>query len=266
MTSSAHTPTANGDLAGVRAIITGGTRGIGAATVERFVADGAHVVTVARHVAQVPAGVELVVADLATPSGAATVFDRAMKTLGGIDVLINNAGNNHVTPGGVLSATDEHWDANLELNLMAAVRLDRLVAPVMSANGHGCIIHVSAQYARSPTPAQENGIPYIAAKAALNTYSKGLSDSLAADGVRVVTVVLGFIETETSVVGMQKMADRSGITLEQLRASLYEQSGPMKRPGRGDEAAELFAFLASSRASYLNGAQVALDGGLSPTV
>ncbi|MFJ6076360.1 oxidoreductase [Streptomyces sp. NPDC093065] len=263
--TSHSVPKSVGDLAGVRVIITGGTRGIGAATVKRFLAGGAQVVTAARNDGPVPDGAELVVADMATPSGAATVFDRAMETLGGVDVLINNAGNNHVTPGDVLTAEDEVWDGNLEINLMAAVRLDRLVAPVMRANGRGCIVHVSTGGARWPV--QEDGIPYAAAKAALSTYSKGLSNSLAASGVRVLTVLLGFFETESSVVGMQEMADRSGIPLEQLRANLYEQfTGPMKRPGRGEEAAELFAFLASSRASYLNGAQIPLDGGLLPTM
>jgi NAD(P)-dependent dehydrogenase (short-subunit alcohol dehydrogenase family) len=116
-------------------------------------------------------------------------------------------------------------------------------------------------------PPQHTGVPYAAAKAALNVYSKGLANAVAPSGVRVLAVMPSFIETDSLSVALQPMADRMGITIEALRANLREQfSGPLGRPGRGEEAAEVIAFLASSRASYLTGTQIALDGGLHPTM
>jgi NAD(P)-dependent dehydrogenase (short-subunit alcohol dehydrogenase family) len=254
-----------GDLAGLRALITGGTRGIGAATVTRFLAGGARVVTVARREAAVPPGAHLVTADLAAPAGASIVAEQALDVLGGIDVLVNNAGSNIQTRGGLLGAGDALWQANLELNLLSVVRLDRHVVPLMAAQSHGCVIHVSSGAARYP--AQPDGVPYAAAKAALNVYSKGLANAVGASGVRVVTVMPGFVQTDSSAARLQELADDRGITVEALRAELHERfGGALRRAGRGDEAAEVIAFLASSRASYLTGSQIALDGGIHPAV
>ncbi|WP_236795038.1 oxidoreductase [Amycolatopsis sp. GM8] len=252
------------DFTDIRALVTGGTRGIGAATVHRLLAGGARVAAVARHAAAVPDGVHLIVADVSAPDGASDAAEQALSFLGGIDVLVNNAGSNISVAEGPLAADDALWEANLDLNLMAAVRLDRLVVPSMVTQGHGTVIHVSSGAARYP---QHTGLPYAAAKAALNVYSKGLANAVAPSGVRVVAVMPGFVETDSSAVAMQEMADRRGITLEALRADLRERfSGPLGRPGRGEEAAEVIAFLASSRASYLTGIQVPLDGGLHPTM
>lgn len=116
------------------------------------------------------------------------------------------------------------------------------------------MIHVSSGAARYP--AQPDGVPYAAAKAALNVYSKGLANAVGSSGVRVVTVMPGFVETDSTVLALREMADRSGVTVEALRADLHKRfSGALGRPGRGDEAVELIAFLASSRASYLTGSQ-----------
>jgi len=183
------------DLTGVRALVTGGTRGIGAATVKRLLAGGARVATVARHDAAVPEGAHLVVADLSSPDGASVAAGQAVDVLGGIDVLVNNAGSNTEAPDGPLGADDAVWQVNIELNLMAAVRLDRLVVPAMAARGHGVVIHISSGAARYP---QHDGIPYAAAKAALNVYSKGLANAVAPRGVRVVTVMPGLVPTSMS--------------------------------------------------------------------
>jgi NAD(P)-dependent dehydrogenase (short-subunit alcohol dehydrogenase family) len=170
-----------------------------------------------------------------------------------------------VTPGGLLDADESHWQQNLDLNLMSAVRLDRHVVPLMVAQGHGSVVHVSSGAARHP--AQADGIPYAAAKAALNVYRKGLANEVGPSGVRVVAVLPGLVETESSLTAMQEVADHRGITVDELRAYLYEHwVGPLGRPGRGDEAAELIAFLASSRSSYLTGTQIAVDGGIHPTL
>src|SRR3954468_7195127 len=116
-------------LRGARAVVTGGTRGIGAATVNRLAAAGARVVAVARHQAAVPAGVHLVTADLTLPGGVEQAAAAALDHLGGIDVLVDNAGHKTQVPDGVLTATDDDWQANLEATLLSVVRLDRVLVP-----------------------------------------------------------------------------------------------------------------------------------------
>ena len=252
------------EFSGTRALVTGGTRGIGAATVARLLAGGATVVAVARNDAPVPAGARLVTADLSTSAGAAEAAERALDVLGGLDVLVNNAGSNVQVPDGVLAADDGQWAINLDANLLSAVRLDRALVPVMTAQGYGSVIHVSSGAARFP---QANGVPYAAAKAALNAYSKGLANEVGPSGVRVTVVMPGFVETDTMFTRLAEVAERAGRSVEDLRAEIRERfEAPLGRPGRVGEAAELIAFLASPRASYITATQIMLDGGLVPTL
>lgn len=170
----------------------------------------------------------------------------------------------YLRSGGLLAADDAQWLANLNTNLMSAVRLDRHVVPQMTTRGHGCVIHVSSVGALYPI--QLDGIPYAAAKAALGVYSKSLANAVGPSGVRVNTVMMGFIGTDTSRVSMQEMADRSGMTVDALRAH-FLQAFPnlLGRTGTGEEAAELIAFL-TAKGSYIAGTQVVMDAGAYPAM
>jgi NAD(P)-dependent dehydrogenase (short-subunit alcohol dehydrogenase family) len=257
-------PSADLGLQGARAVVTGGTRGIGFATVNRLAAAGAHVVAIARTQAEVPTGVHLVTADLTTPGGIETAAVALLDHLGGIDVLVDNAGRNTQVPDGVLAATDDDWQANLGANLLSTVRLDRVLVPHMTAQGHGAVVHVSSNAARCPQP---NGAPYAAAKAALNAYSKSLALACGPHGVRVNAVMPGVIETGAVEASLRQAAERSGRDLDIIRKEFHQRlAAPLGRPGQPEEAAELIAFLASPRASYLTGIAISVDGGLLPTL
>lgn len=166
-------------LDGARVLVTGGTRGIGEAMARQAAAVGAKVLVAARTAVERPEDHHFVAADLSTIEGAATVAKAALELWGGVDVLVNNAGGHTPVPGGALKMAEKNWTADLSLNLLAAVRLDRALLPTMIARGSGVIIHVGSGAAKLP---QSDGLAYAAAKAALTTYSKGLANEVSAKG------------------------------------------------------------------------------------
>jgi NAD(P)-dependent dehydrogenase (short-subunit alcohol dehydrogenase family) len=184
MTSPAPYP-----LPGRRALVTGGTRGIGAATARVLADAGARVVISARSEPETGDGrLTFVAADLTTAAGAADLATRTLEILGGLDILVSNAGGQTFRPAGVFAFDDADWEADLAINLMAAVRLDRLLVPAMIEARAGAVVHVSSGAARLPRPAS---LPYTASKAALSAYSKGLAVEVGRQGVRVNCVLPG---------------------------------------------------------------------------
>jgi NAD(P)-dependent dehydrogenase (short-subunit alcohol dehydrogenase family) len=254
------------DFEGVRAVVTAGTKGAGRATVERLLQGGASVVTAARGIANAPAGASVVEVDLTRPEGAEQLAEAAIERLGGVDVLIHVLGGSSSPGGGFAALGDAHWTAELDLNLMTAVRLDRALLPGMLARGRGAVVHVSSIQRTLPLP--ESTTAYAAAKAALTTYSKALSKEVGPKGVRVNVVSPGWIHTEAADDLMRRIADSTGGSLEAAKQSILDALGgiPLGRPAKPQEVAELIAFLASDRASAIHGAEYVIDGGTIPTI
>ncbi|GAA0482680.1 oxidoreductase [Streptomyces olivaceiscleroticus] len=250
-------------LDGLRVLVTGGSRGLGEATARRFAAAGARVLTASRSRPSKDLPATFIQADLATEQGVAELGRQVIDRVGGVDVLVNNAGAPSA-PAPTLSRSDESWHTDLEMNLLSAVRLDRLLVPGMVDRGSGVVVHVSSIASRLP---QRTQVSYAAAKAALNVYSRELATEVGEHGVRVVCVLPGFVATGGATAHHQRLADQQGVGLEEIQQQLADQlKVPMGRPGEPEDVAEMIAFLASGRAKWLTGAEFRVDGGIIPVV
>jgi NAD(P)-dependent dehydrogenase (short-subunit alcohol dehydrogenase family) len=254
-------------LTGLRAVVTGGTMGLGAAVVRTLSEAGARVATSARNIPAAPLeGVTYIPADLTKAQGVAGLAQAVLEQWGSVDIVINVLGGSATPGGGFATISDEHWLAELNLNLMSAVRLDRALLPSMLAQGSGVIIHVSSIQRMMPLP--ESTTAYASAKAALTTYSKSLAKEVMPKGVRVLSVAPGWIETEASVKLAERLAVQAGTDYEGGKRVIMDALGgiPLGRPARPGEVADLIAFLASPRAASISGSEHRIDGGTVQTL
>jgi NAD(P)-dependent dehydrogenase (short-subunit alcohol dehydrogenase family) len=246
------------DLKGKRALVTGGTRGIGAAVVRRLLDAGAEVLTTARSAAGgAPEGAVLVPADLRTAAGTEALAAAAREHLGGVDVLVHNAGgaDPYVDAAAI---PDEVWQDALDLNLLAAVRLDALLTPGMRERGAGAIVHVSSAAVRAPLGPF---VHYTAAKAALENYSRALAADLAPAGIRVNVVSPGRVTTPGGEATREAWAN---LAPSDAAGPGPASTPPLGRDGRPTDIAEAVLFLVSERAAWLTGTNVFVDGGEFP--
>ena len=241
------------------AIVTGGSRGIGLAIAQALAAEGANVTICARNedgldaaaalIAEGGSEVLTVVADVTDADDCARLIDGAAERVGGIDVLVNNAGAS-------VRADDieEAWRASFELNTLAVVRLMELAKPhLANAEGGGSIVNISSIFGRESGGSGQ----YNATKSALIAASKNYALAWASDGVRVNNVAPGSIAFPGGSWGQRLESDPEGM------AAFIEANIAAGRFGRADEVADVVAFIASPRASWLVGATINVDGGQS---
>lgn len=254
------------DLRGKVALVTGASKGIGKAIAEALAAEGVNLAICARDHAllqqvaaalheQTDVQVLPVSTDLSALEGVRTFAREAMNRFGTVDILVNNAGA--IRAGSLLAKPDEDWQADWSLKVFGYMRLARELFPVMQAKGGGRIINIIGQAGRQPNAG------YIAgggANAALMNMTKALADEGAPHNILVNAINPGPIRTERWDSLMASQATEQGQTPQEVEAA-WMRDNPLKRPGEPREVASLAVFLASDRASYINGTIIPVDGG-----
>lgn len=254
---------------GRKALITGGSLGLGRAMAARFVEAGAEVAIASRRaavldeakaeiLAQTKGRVETYPCDVADPEQIEELYRRANADLGQIDILVNNAGTS--ATGKFEEITDEEWQADLDLKLFAAIRLSRLAFPAMKRRRWGRIINVLNAHAKAPAP---NSAPTAVSRAAGMALTKVLAGEGAPHNVLVNALCTGLIVTDQWL--QRQMRDHSDQTFEQFTADVGKRV-PIGRMGEAEEFANAACFLASDAGSYITGTAINVDGGLSPVV
>jgi NAD(P)-dependent dehydrogenase (short-subunit alcohol dehydrogenase family) len=255
------------ELTGKTVLITGGTDGLGLALATKLVTEGAAVAVCGRDEERLRAAEATVRAaggdvlaqraDVSRADDLEAFVEAAMARWGRIDGIVHNAGR--ASAGAIETIDDETWESDVQLKLMAAVRLTRLALPALRAS-HGAVLFTLAVSAKAPGGSSE---PSSVTRAAGMALMKALSKELGPDGVRVNAMLIGLIESGQWV----RIAENSGLELADFYARFATDAGiPLGRFGRAAEFADLGSFLLSSRASYLTGTAINVDGGLSPSV
>jgi 3-oxoacyl-[acyl-carrier protein] reductase len=251
-------------LEGRAAVVTGASRGIGRAIARALTAEGARVLLCARNrgaldaaAADLPGSAALAV-DVTADGAAEEIVTACQRELGGLDIVVNNAG--HALPKPLPELTADDWRRSWELNFLSAARLSIAAAPAMAAAGGGRIVHVASISGREPDP---HFAPYSAAKAALLNLSTSLAQAFGPQGVLSSCVVPGITLTELVQDNAEAAAEAgAGSDADEVVGKMLRRHRvPVGRFGQPEEVADAVVFLCSQRAAWINGATLEVDGG-----
>jgi 3-oxoacyl-[acyl-carrier protein] reductase len=256
-------------LDGRSAIVTGGSKGLGLAIAEEYVASGADVAILARDAgalaeakqkiqARGKGKVAAISCDVSKAADIKKTYDQVMAEFGKVDIFVNNAGQS--TRGPSETITDEMWQADLDLKLFAQIRFSRLLFPQMKERKWGRIISVLNIGAKAPGP---DSAPTSVSRAAQMAFTKALSMEGASHNVLVNSLHVGVIVSDQIV--RRHAREGANVSLEEFIAKAG-QAVPLGRMGRAEEFANVACFLASDAASYVTGCAINVDGGRSPVV
>lgn len=248
------------------ALVAAASRGLGRAIAEELAGEGASLILCARgrqtleaaareieEKAKVP--VLSVVGDVSVQEDVARIVESGLDRFGHIDILVTNAGG---PPAGEFERLSrEDWDAAVRLTLTSVLELTRAVLPGMKERRWGRILNVTSIAVKQPV---ENLILSNSLRAAVTGFARTLANEVAPYGITVNNLLPGYTRTERVVELAKAMAERRGLSEEEVRAE-WEAQIPMKRLGEPREFAALAAFLASERASYITGTSITVDGG-----
>ncbi len=253
-------------LNGKRVLVAAASKGLGRAIATEFVKEGARVVICSRarerieQVAKEIGAEKGIAADVSTEEGCRAFIDGATAGLGGIDVLIVNAGG--PKPGKFADLDDAAWQRAFELTLLSAVRLTRLALPELRKTKGSIVFSTSTSVRQPGSPAYGTLMLSNGLRAAVHGLLKTLSTELAADGIRVNAIQPGRISTERIAELDADTAKREGIPVEKIKERFEKGVIPLGRYGRPEEFAAAAVFLASAKASYITGVSLQVDGGM----
>lgn len=253
-------------LRGKRVLVAAASKGLGRAIAAEFVREGARVAVCSRdrerieQVAREIGAEHAVAADVSTEAGCAAFVDGGVKALGGIDVLIVNAGGPR--PGKFADLDDAAWQKAFELTLLSAVRLTRLAVPELRRSKGSILFSTSTSVRQPGSPAYGTLMLSNGLRAAVHGLLKTLSTELAVDGIRVNAIQPGRISTERIAELDADTAKREGVAVEKIQERFEKGAIPLGRYGTPEEFAAAAVFLASPRASYITGVSLQVDGGM----
>ncbi len=260
------------DMKGRTALITGGSKGLGLAAAVKMASNGANVAIVAREAGPLAAARERILAtapgarvlavqgDVTSAASIVATHDAVVREFGGVDILLNNAGRSAAGP--FVDVTDAAWDEDIQLKLMATVRLTRLVWPGMVERRWGRVVNVLNTYAKAPVA---GSAPTAVTRAAQMALTKVLAGEGGPHNILVNALLIGLVKSDQVVRAHAKAGTAQSLD-EYMTEVATNAKVPLGRMGEAEEFANIACFLASDAGSYINGTAINVDGGMAPVV